>query len=339
MPAERLEQINKMHEEMMANAQRQQVEAGAASQLLGLLTRRRGSNASAPASAATTPSDTSAAASRRTSHTEAAAAAAAGGGAGPAGNHGQLLWGSLKQRMGLPEGAVGPLKERQLPAAPAKFVQAHAGGCCSLSLQPHGHLAASCGMDKTVQTWDLNLGSHVHTYHGMLGSVNDVSFSSDGRRLLGAGGDKRLLVWNTASGQVRAGHRMVVRGMDRMPWHVHCLQWMLYVHGHLSVIGSMCACGLLPQTYIAGIPVLLRMCQTHWMCRACFIWANTTAVAVALMSIYTPSSGCWHSCHGLAFDQHTCAAGCTGRPWQQLLAGYGSSGHWQAMALLYTSAT
>jgi WD40 repeat protein len=37
----------------------------------------------------------------------------------------------------------------------------------------------------------------------MLGSVNDVSFSSDGRRLLGAGGDKRLLVWNTASGQVR----------------------------------------------------------------------------------------------------------------------------------------
>lgn len=32
--------------------------------------------------------------------------------------------------------------------------------------------------------------------------MNDVSFSSDGRRLLGAGGDKRLLVWNTATGQV-----------------------------------------------------------------------------------------------------------------------------------------
>jgi WD40 repeat protein len=32
--------------------------------------------------------------------------------------------------------------------------------------------------------------------------VNDVAFSSDGRRLLGAGGDKRLLVWNTATGQV-----------------------------------------------------------------------------------------------------------------------------------------
>jgi WD40 repeat protein len=43
--------------------------------------------------------------------------------------------------------------------------QAHAGGCCSLSFQPHGHLVASCGMDKTVQTWDLNLNSHVHTYH------------------------------------------------------------------------------------------------------------------------------------------------------------------------------
>jgi WD40 repeat protein len=43
--------------------------------------------------------------------------------------------------------------------------QAHAGGCCSLSFQPHGHLVASCGMDKTVQTWDLNLSSHVNTYH------------------------------------------------------------------------------------------------------------------------------------------------------------------------------
>lgn len=37
---------------------------------------------------------------------------------------------------------------------------------------------------------------------GLLGSVNDVSFTSDGRRLMGAGGDKRLLVWNTATGQV-----------------------------------------------------------------------------------------------------------------------------------------
>uniref|UniRef100_A0A383VLC9 Uncharacterized protein n=1 Tax=Tetradesmus obliquus TaxID=3088 RepID=A0A383VLC9_TETOB len=213
--AERLEQINKMHEEMMDNAKRQQVEAGAASQLLGLLTRRRGSTTPAAASAATTPSDTSAAASRRTSLIEAAAgssaAAAAAGGA--AASHGQLLWGSLKQKMGLPEGAVGHLRERQLPAAPTKFVQAHAGGCCSLSFQPYGHLVASCGMDKTVQTWDLNTSSHTHTYHGLLGSANDVAFSSDGRRLLGAGGDKRLLVWNTGTGQMRVGlqQTMLVR--------------------------------------------------------------------------------------------------------------------------------
>jgi WD40 repeat protein len=43
--------------------------------------------------------------------------------------------------------------------------QAHAGGCCSLCFQPAGHLVASCGMDKTVQTWDLNTASHAHTYH------------------------------------------------------------------------------------------------------------------------------------------------------------------------------
>jgi hypothetical protein len=36
-----------------------------------------------------------------------------------------------------------------------------------------------------------------------MGAANEVSFSCDARRLLGAGADKRLLVWNTATGQVR----------------------------------------------------------------------------------------------------------------------------------------
>jgi hypothetical protein len=58
---------------------------------------------------------------------------------GAAGSHGQLLWGSLKQKMGLPEGPVGVLKECQLPAAPTKAVQVGAGfvflDCCSRILQ------------------------------------------------------------------------------------------------------------------------------------------------------------------------------------------------------------
>jgi hypothetical protein len=69
----------------------------------------------------------------------AATAAAAAGAAGAAGTHGQLLWGSLKQKMGLPEGPVGALKERQLPAAPTKAVQVGVQivvlDCCSMIQQ------------------------------------------------------------------------------------------------------------------------------------------------------------------------------------------------------------
>ena len=38
---------------------------------------------------------------------------------------------------------------------------------------------------------------------GLMGAANEVAFTCDSRRLLGAGADKRLLVWNTATGQVR----------------------------------------------------------------------------------------------------------------------------------------
>ncbi|KAF8066392.1 ATG16 [Scenedesmus sp. PABB004] len=244
--AERLEQISRMHEELMVNTKRQQTEASAASQLMGLLTRRRGSatsSSSAAASAAPSPGGgASAPASRRGSAADAAGSAAAAAAAAEEHEHAQEMWSSLKQRMGLPELPVGPIKERELPQQPAKAVQvcaalrpaaarrprrraragrsptgrpaphhpraaprpaqAHAGGVCSLAFQPHGQLVASCGMDKTVQSWSLTHAAHVSTYQGMQGSVNDVAFNADGRRLLGAGSDKRLLVWNTHGGQV-----------------------------------------------------------------------------------------------------------------------------------------
>jgi WD40 repeat protein len=43
--------------------------------------------------------------------------------------------------------------------------QAHPGGVLSLEFERPGHLLASCGADRTVQTWDLNTNSHVTTFH------------------------------------------------------------------------------------------------------------------------------------------------------------------------------
>lgn len=36
-----------------------------------------------------------------------------------------------------------------------------------------------------------------------MGTVNDLAYTCDGRRLLGAGADKRLLLWDAGSGQTR----------------------------------------------------------------------------------------------------------------------------------------
>jgi hypothetical protein len=132
-----------------------QNEAGAASQLLGLLTRRRSS--ATPGSTPSAGPSTAATPSRRRSSTElpaaltpaaAAAAAAVGGGSsqqqqqqGGQDQQETLMWASLKQKMGLPEGPVHA-PERQLPAAPVKTTQVMGAAC------PKG------------QMWGFGVGCH-----------------------------------------------------------------------------------------------------------------------------------------------------------------------------------
>jgi WD40 repeat protein len=50
--------------------------------------------------------------------------------------------------------------------------QAHPGGVVSLEFERPGHLLATCGADKTVQTWDLNTFGHVTTFHVSAASHN-----------------------------------------------------------------------------------------------------------------------------------------------------------------------
>ncbi|KIY91949.1 hypothetical protein MNEG_16014 [Monoraphidium neglectum] len=157
---------------------------------------------------------------RRTASSDAAAAAANAAACDPAaagfatataaaaaaplrqarGQEGQAT--SLKQLMGLPEGPVAPPPMRSLPAAPTKvFPAAHKGSVCSVAVMRPGHFVATCGTDRGVIGWDLQNLTSTNAYHGAAGTVNDAAFTQDGRRLLAACGDKRILSWSFESGR------------------------------------------------------------------------------------------------------------------------------------------
>lgn len=79
---------------------------------------------------------------------------------------------------------------------------------------------ASCGADRTARVWDLLLGQQLHTLQGMLGAVNDVAFTADGRQLLGAGSDKSLRLWDMSTGKTRhtlTGHGNAVQCVAACP--------------------------------------------------------------------------------------------------------------------------
>jgi WD40 repeat protein len=65
-------------------------------------------------------------------------------------------------------------------------------------LDPSGRVVAGALEDGSVRTWELRSGKPVATYRLAREPVRSVSFSGDGRRLLGAG-DAGAAVWSTAS--------------------------------------------------------------------------------------------------------------------------------------------
>lgn len=64
------------------------------------------------------------------------------------------------------------LSHSALPNPSFPCLQAHPGGVISLEFERPGHLLATCGADKTVQTWDLNTFGHVTTFHVSAASHN-----------------------------------------------------------------------------------------------------------------------------------------------------------------------
>lgn len=115
---------------------------------------------------------------------------------------------TLKRLSALLPTPASPPQDFVIPSAPAKSVVTHRGGCCGMAFDCSGRYAATCGIDRTAVVWDVAMGEAADTFTGMLGAVNDVSFTADGARLLGAGGDKSLRLWDVSTGAIGRGGLM-----------------------------------------------------------------------------------------------------------------------------------
>ncbi|HXD89316.1 MAG TPA: M56 family metallopeptidase [Urbifossiella sp.] len=86
-----------------------------------------------------------------------------------------------------------------LQTAPAVFRTEHAVGCVALA--PEGTLLAIGGRDGAIRLWDAKTARFSKQLPGHPGGVRALVFGSHGR-LVSAGADERIRIWDTASGQV-----------------------------------------------------------------------------------------------------------------------------------------
>lgn len=83
---------------------------------------------------------------------------------------------------------------------------------------PKGPLVASCGIDKTLRTWDIETGSSILVIQTE-GGITDVAFSPDARFLATSSLDKTWTIWDSSTGEVvlepdmSGGHRDSVYGV------------------------------------------------------------------------------------------------------------------------------
>eukprot|EP00884_Botryococcus_braunii_P018248 jgi/Botrbrau1/5106/Bobra.0128s0017.1 len=190
--AERMNEVHKLHEEMVRNARA--MERNMERQMETLADDSRPKRGAAGLLSA---SGVQAAASGLLSHL----------GAGR---------GALK--VPTQEGATSIVPER-----PLRSLQAHDGGCYTIAFDRGGARVASGGADKAVRLWDGSTSAPVGVLHGMLETVTEVVFTCDEKALLAAGSDQALRMWDIASGRVRhtlTGHTSKVSTVDASPLEV-----------------------------------------------------------------------------------------------------------------------
>lgn len=95
----------------------------------------------------------------------------------------------------------------EVPTAATVTIQAHARGIADLAYSPTRNMLASCSAwDKTIKLWDAESRQLLATLEGHDKAVLRVAFSPDGRTLVSAGTDEKILFWDVATR--KALHRL-----------------------------------------------------------------------------------------------------------------------------------
>jgi WD40 repeat protein len=84
----------------------------------------------------------------------------------------------------------------------------HKGPVYAIAISPDGTTIASSGEDLLVHLWDKNSGEIWSTLEGCLKPIKYLTFSSDGRYLLGAGGTE-IRIWDLSEGTWKVYKRHV----------------------------------------------------------------------------------------------------------------------------------
>jgi len=86
------------------------------------------------------------------------------------------------------------------------FKSEASGGVTSLDVSPDGKLFACVGK-SSLSVWNIETGVNLSTIDAHSGSaVNSVAISRDGSLMATAGNDKKVMTWNTITGQEQKTH-------------------------------------------------------------------------------------------------------------------------------------
>lgn len=94
-----------------------------------------------------------------------------------------------------------------VPKRTVQSVEGHPGGVNKIHLFPKtSHLLLTCGNDSTIKLWDTSRNKStitlVREYTAHRQAVKDVYFNSDGSKFISCSYDKRLLLWDTKTGDI-----------------------------------------------------------------------------------------------------------------------------------------